>query len=47
MIFEQEALFKVTEDKMSAKEPPDLVEALGTPLRTIYDGVFPSDNFVE
>ena len=47
MIFEQEALPKVTEDKISAKEPPDLVEALGTPLRTIYDGVLPGNNFVE
>ena len=47
MIFEQEAICKVTEDKIPLNQPPDLVEALGTSLRTIYDGVFPSDNFVE
>lgn len=47
MIFEQEDLSKVIQDKILENKPPDLVEGLGTGLRTIYDGVFPSDNFVE
>ena len=45
MIFEQQDLSKVIEDKIPLHQPPDLVEGLGTGLRAIYDGAVPSENF--
>ena len=47
MIFEQECPFKVKDDKIPLNQPPDPVEALGTGLRTIYDGLSMNEDFFE
>ena len=47
MIFEQESLSELRDDKMSVKAPPDTLETLGTGLQTIYDVLPINGDFFE